>query len=402
MSLDIHNVVQQIEGATNHIREQSKFYHEQLNKSYDTLLRSDTTKIEAKRISSNTNFLIPGISKSLSSKYKLPDLPENHSVLAVDGSHIDIDRHLPIQCCLINIGKVHIRYGDSPIAALSNHPRLFSEKEDLQLHETHGNRYQTLEGPLLGALRAVEEMIALADLMEETRSDIPSVALIDGSLILWSIVGQTYPDFVRHRLIDEMFLPALERLHKISKVVPLALASYISLPRSKEVANALRLDSHNCPYQNANCSIHCGSLTNGERPCDGFTEIMDRNLFDKLLDVGERSESFMSTSSIVERFYDYHKIHFYYVHVGNEISRVEVPEWVHSNKYLLDLTHAAIVNQCEKGRGYPVALMEAHEQAVVTNHDREEFRKIIEEALMRNNLPNYTSEKNKSKRIKWL
>ena len=37
MSLDIHNVVQQIEGATNHIREQSKFYHEQLNKSYDTL-----------------------------------------------------------------------------------------------------------------------------------------------------------------------------------------------------------------------------------------------------------------------------------------------------------------------------------------------------------------------------
>ena len=50
MSLDIHNVVQQIEGATNHIREQSKFYHEQLNKSYDTLLRSDTTKIEAKRI----------------------------------------------------------------------------------------------------------------------------------------------------------------------------------------------------------------------------------------------------------------------------------------------------------------------------------------------------------------
>ena len=69
--------------------------------------------------------------------------------------------------------------------------------------------------------------------------------------------------------------------------------------------------------------------------------------------------------------------------MGNEISRVEIPEWVHSNKYLLDLTHSAIVNQCEKGRGYPVALMEAHEQAVVTNHDREEFRKIVEDALMR-------------------
>ena len=402
MSLDIHNVAQQIDDATSQIREQNKFYHQQLNKSYNTLLRAEATEIETKRISSNTNFLIPGISKSLSTKYRLPELPKNYSVLAVDGSHIDVDRHLPIQCCLINIGKVHIRYGESPSASLSNNPRLFSDKEDLQLHEISGNRSQTLEGPLLGALRAVEEMVSLADLMKETGTDVPSLALIDGSLILWSIIGQTYPDFVRSRLLDDMFLPALDRLHEISKVIPLALASYISLPRSKEITNALRLEKHNCHYQNANCSIHCGSLTTGDRPCDGFTQIMDRNLFDELLEVGERSESFASTSSIVERYYDYHKIHFYYLNVGNEISRIEIPEWVNSNDYLLDLTHAALVKQCENGHGYPVALMEAHEQAVVTNHDREEFRKIIEDALARNNLPNYTSEKNRSKRIKWL
>ena len=275
MSLDIHKIAQQIEVASNYLNVQNKFYNQQLDKSYTTLMNANVIEIENKRLSSNTNFLIPKIYKSLSSKHKLPDLPKNYSVTAVDGSHIDIDRHLPVQCYLINIGKVHLQYGDMPMALLSNHPRLFSEKEDLQLHEIDGNRSQNLEGPLLGALRAVEEMMSLADLIETTNPVAPSLVLIDGSLILWGIVGQAYPDFVRKRLLDDMFLPAMERLQKISRTTPLALASYISLPRSKEITNSLRLDRNLCPYKNANCSIHCGSLTTDERPCDEFTQIIE-------------------------------------------------------------------------------------------------------------------------------
>ena len=52
-----------------------------------------------------------------------PDiLPENYMVIGVDGSHIDVNRHIPIRCFLINTGTVKIRYGASPGADLSSNP----------------------------------------------------------------------------------------------------------------------------------------------------------------------------------------------------------------------------------------------------------------------------------------
>ena len=58
---------------------------------------------------------------------------------------------------------------------------------------------------------------------------------------------------------------------------------------------------------------------------------------------------------------------------------------------LLSLVHAGLVDQCRKGHGYPVAISEAHEQAVVTAGDREEFRVMVETALGAHRLPVYTS-----------
>ena len=127
-------------------------------------------------------------------------------------------------------------------------------------------RTQALEGGLLGALRAVEELRALAELAEQSPADIPTLALIDGSLILWSLTGQTYQEFVRTALIDDMFLPAMDRLRELARERPLALAAYVSLPRSADVVNALRLDERLCPYEVANCDMHCGSAPSGQAP----------------------------------------------------------------------------------------------------------------------------------------
>ena len=88
--------------------------------------------------------------------------------------------------------------------------------------------------------------------------------------------------------------------------------------------------------------------------------------------------------------------------LGDEIARVEVPSWVADNEHLTSLTHSLILDQCRKGMGYPVAIMEAHEQAVINGHDRELFRRMIEEALEDNRLPVYTSQKARSKHIRWL
>ena len=129
---------------------------------------------------------------------------------------------------------------------------------------------------------------------------------------------------------------------------------------------------------------------------------MDRDLFSEVLSPGQRSGLFASTSSVVEKYYGEHQIHFFYVNVGEEMGRVEMPAWAASNPGLLDLAHSVIVDQCRRGQGYPVAIMEAHEQAVVTGADRQYFRELVEEVLSGERLPVYTSEKERSKRVKWL
>ena len=69
---------------------------------------------------------------------------------------------------------------------------------------------------------------------------------------------------------------------------------------------------------------------------------------------------------------------------------------------LLNLSHSLILDQCRRGLGYPVAIMEAHEQAVITGQDRELFRRMVEDALAERHLPVYTSEKARSKRQRSL
>jgi NurA-like 5'-3' nuclease len=69
---------------------------------------------------------------------------------------------------------------------------------------------------------------------------------------------------------------------------------------------------------------------------------------------------------------------------------------------LLSLSHALVLDQCQRGQGYPVAISEAHEQAVIHASDRRLFRQMVAEALERRGLPVYTSEKERSKRTPWV
>ena len=402
MSLDLHKVASQIDDVALHLKAQEADWATRLERTLDTLSTAQAEALEEKRALSRVTFLMAGLKGSLSGRYSSPALPSDYAVLAVDGSHIDVDRHLAVQCYLINIGRVRIQYGHSPEAWLESEPRLYTGDDSLHILEPEGNRAQPLEGPLLGAMRAVEELRELVALAKQSDPEIPTLALIDGSLIMWGLTGQAYPDYVRSVLLEEGFMPALAELQEMAQRRPLALASYVSLPRSRDVVNALRLDGRQCPYEAANCDMHCGKLRLGQRPCDGVAGVLDRDVFGALLDETERSDMFASTSSIVERDYGEHRVHFFYLNVGSEMARVEVPRWVAENEGLLGLTHGLLVDQCRKGHGYPTAIAEAHEQAVVTMGDREEFRLLVEDALQGQRLPVYTSQKNQTKRLKWL
>jgi NurA-like 5'-3' nuclease len=81
----------------------------------------------------------------------------------------------------------------------------------------------------------------------------------------------------------------------------------------------------------------------------------------------------------------------------SDVARLEFPIWVAQRDDWLDQIHALTLAQIEKGDGYPLALMEAHEQAVVRGEEREMFYALLEELMMKRNLSPRRSSKNRSK-----
>ena len=401
MALDLSKTATQLYGAAPHFSGQRSARIEALARAAVFLQTADTDAIERRRQKGKTTFLSAGLLGPMTQTWPTPPLAPDHIVVAVDGSHIDVDRHSPVRCFLINTGTVTIRYGELPSANLASIPRLFVGDDEMAIRNPEGNREQPIEGPLLGMLRAVMEIEGLVDLVEAAPLDLPVLALLDGSLILWELAGGAFPEYVRKALLDDRLLPALDRLRELGRTRTVAVASQISLPRSSDVINALRISEPVCRHATLNCDSHCGKIAHGDRHCDTIGDVTDRELFEAVLQPGERSAVFETTSSIVQDHYGAHCVQFCYVNVGEEICRLEIPQWSATGS-ALDLAHAGIISQAEKGHGYPLAIQEAHEQAVVNGADREYFAQLIEEMLSAEGLPTATSQKARSKRTRWV
>jgi hypothetical protein len=370
-----------------------------LNYALDVLhsQTSDFTNLKRKIASSRTTWLVAGLVDGLDRHYQPPPAPTEFTVLATDGSHIDVDRHRSTRCYLINIGSVVLDYGKSPSATLDSFPGLYSEDEDLVIAPTGvKGREQLIEGTLLGIKRSVDECHQLAQLAAELPPGSSSLALLDGSLILWGL--EAYPEFVAEALLTQGFLSYLDEIKKLGKDKRLALASYISFPRSTDVVNTLRVAL--CPQDILDTDLHCKTCET--RDCDEVAGVRDRELFLNLLGRGERSALFISQSSVVQKRYGEHQVYFFYLRLDDEIARVEVPRWVAIDEGRLSLAHSLVLDQCQRGQGYPVALSEAHEQAVVTAADRENFWQLVESSLVEEHLPTLTSAKSFSKRTRWV
>ena len=403
MSLDLGKTLQQIDSLAQRLDRSRDDRARRLDYALKAMREADAAELKQKVDGSQGRpYLCAALVDGLAEVYAPRDLPPDFCVASVDGSHIDVDRHIPVRCYLINVGGCVLTYGSQPDARFFTTPTVYSEDADLYITQSSAESRDSVsvDGPLVGLRRAVAEVAGLASVVEETPPGLPVLALVDGSLVLWGLAGRAYPPFVRDEILQGGLIPALDRLQHLASTRSLALASYISLPQSAEVVNTLRLAI--CPHDSALCRQSCSSHRSGQTPCDAVNGFLDRHLFQELLGPGERSCLYRTDSSISRDFYGPHQVHFYYVNTGDEIARVEVPEWVAKDKGLLELSHVLANDQCRRGLGYPAAIAEAHEQAVVTGQDREAFKQMLEEALDRNKLPVYTSEKVRSKRMRWL
>jgi hypothetical protein len=401
MSLDLTKVAAQVGSMVARLKaggeERKKRLQHAINILHDKSI--DPDHLSRKIVSSKTTWLVAGLVDGLDQHYKPSSLPPEFTVIATDGSHIDVDRHRSTRCYLINIGTVVLRYGAQPEALLDSFPSLYFGDEDLVIAPDGAKgREQPIEGVLLGIKRSVDECQQLTRLAAELPRDSSTLALLDGSLILWGLAGQTYPEFVTEALLNKGFIRHLEDMRNLNVDRRLALASYISFPRSTDVVNALRVAI--CPHDPADCDRYCPP--GNKRDCDTVGGVQDRELFASVLAPGERSALFTSQSSIVQKHYGEHQVYFFYLRVDDEIARVEIPQWAATDDSLLNLTHALVLDQCRRGQGYPVALSEAHEQAVVTAADKETFWQLVESSLVGEKMPSPSSAKSQSKRTRWV
>jgi NurA domain len=310
-----------------------------------------------------------------------------HTVFATDGSQISPNHHEIAYCYLLNIGTVMLHYGQSRHPVLDSVPEVFYKPEDLYISRQWGIRTEEW----MGYRRAVSEAIALAEMGENwakvnnNQLPAPTLAMVDGSLIYWFL--EPLPSEAR----DQILQPILEAWDKL-RLAGIPLLGYLSASRSSESISFLRFQA--CTHEVPDCITNCpnagfaATLSYADKaPCQVFEPLRDVILWATILSPGQRSPLWKSQARILD-LYGLNSVYFCYVHVGTEIARIEVPEWVAQDSAQLDLALGMMLAQVHKGGGYPVTLAEAHNQAVVTGGDRGRFFALLEQQMIKAGLKN--------------
>jgi hypothetical protein len=389
--LDLNQLARQMQGISQHLVEESVALRQRLNRAEE--LMASAQKVQAELLNQQELWrdrliftaAIP--IEPLNTRAPIALAPKAHSVIATDGSQIAPSHHEIAYCYLLNIGRIILHYGQSKLPLLDSLPEVFYRPEDLYVSRQWGVRTEEW----MGYCRTSAESTVLAELAESIASstDAPTIAMTDGSLLHWFL--EPLPGEARDRILQ----PILESWAQL-RAMRVPIVGYISASRSGEATNFLRL--HTCPYIAPDCATHCADLPN-KAPCQVLDPLRDAGIWGRLLSPGERSPLWRSSAKIQDFYGDDYAIHFCYVNVGAEVARVEVPAWVALDADVLAMTLSLVVAQVQKGYGYPVALAEAHNQAVVRGGDRSRFFALLEREMVKAGLRNVgTSYKEARKR----
>lgn len=383
-----------MEGIGTHLNQEAEAAHQRMGRAQSLLTQAQGQQTELVNTlhqwCDRLGFSAAEPLEPMHTRRAIATAPAAHTVIATDGSQIAPSHHEIAYCYLINIGRIVLHYGQNRHPLLDSLPEVFYRPEDLYISRQWG--ISTEEW--MGFRRTVSEAMELAELALTVTANgdamlpqhphpptflpsVPNLAMVDGSLIYWFL--ESLPGDACDRLLPPV-LNAWERLRQAR----IPLVGYLSASRSREVLNLLRIQT--CGYPTPDCATHCSGKTD-TAPCSGLVSLRDTALWMTQLNPGERSPIFRSAARILDTYGD-HRIHFCYVHAGAEIARLEFPAWVSEDAQLLDTALTLTLAQVQKGYGYPVALAEAHNQAVVRGGDRVRFFAMLEHQMIRAGLTN--------------
>lgn len=292
--------------------------------------------------------------EALNAHHPLPDLPKTATILAADGSQINLDRHAEVEYSLVNVGAIQMRLGEGSPPTTYLQCQLFYD-EQLE-HQTDA---------ILALNRDLKERAMLVELA--TQATPPILTLTDGPVELWGMRGVSPEETSAYQKSLDEYLEVLFGLYQIGAIT----AGYVDKPAADLVVRLLEI-----------ANAEPGDLANlrNYRPLRG---ISDRHLFKDLLRPGERSAIFELQSSSSKHYLDHLRLHFFYLNVGREdrpwLARIEVPAWVALDSSKLDILHAVLVDQCRilGVRPYPYLLHRAHETARVSLEERDQVTNMI-------------------------
>lgn len=330
--------------------------------------------------------VVPGWSGALGITEKINGAVEKYAVAAVDGSQIYYDKHQGIPCHVLNIGTVGLRYGYSGKAVfLDSEPHVFMSIDDAadspssQSYDV-ASRHSSLGATADETINLKRELYELRQLLEYSRTVVSEIgsadnylAVCDGSLLFF------YVDVKNKKIKTEFFDRYIDILMQMYEQ-KIQVVGYISFPKSKELVNVLRLVVADFDEQLALSMNVLGS-------------IVDADIVNLFLKPGERIGLFQTRTSLVDLYPDSLKPYFCYMHVGEEIVRVEFPAWMAKDEGLVNSACARLLDQAKKGRGYPVCLFEAHEQAVIKSAERSFFYQILQNVMSLNKMKYSVSQK---------
>jgi len=311
----------------------------------DSLFQEKINKVTAP-------WAFPSWHDSLDTVMPIGAMQSPYIALAIDGSQIYPDRHQGTSCFLINTGTVILGYGMPPLATMHSIPQVYLHDDDEDESEANVDvvncKRQELE---------LQTGLETARLLQQQHTSTPLIFLFDGSLIFWHLESKELQ--FKQRYMSK-YLAALDDLYRLR--VP--CVGYISMPKNKELTNLIRIEL--CNFELDGCTKH--ALVD---------HVLDTGIVRFFLEQNSTTTVFKSNASISSWYPAHLRPYFFYIDVGCEVARVEIPAWIADDKKMLALVAASILDQVNKGNGYPIALAEAHEQAVVKGPDREFFYHLI-------------------------
>jgi hypothetical protein len=303
------------------------------------------------------------VKEALDAHFPLPSLPEQMTLIAVDGSQIFADRHAEVEYCLVNTGAIWMRYGSSDAPVTS-----------IQSQLIFGESLEGMSDDRLSLQRDMAERESLLELASQAQA--PLITLTDGPLEIWTTTleeGRVVGEFKKSL---ERYLEVLGNLRELNATT----AGYVDKPGADLVVRLLEVAQ-------AKEEDLAGMRT--YRPFKGVT---DHELFRDILQPGERSAIFGIQSRSSKPYQGELALHFFYLNVGRVghpyLARVEIPGWVVEDNSMLDDLQAVLVSQCGMigARRYPYLLHRAHETAVVSQDDKEQVTNMIVNELRKHGL----------------